>query len=80
MAHGFHVVSVRVPDEGAEVARVVLGPQPRRVEDLGPTADGCVEERLHRGPVRRGERDVRLPEAVAGGLRAAGSTQMERGS
>ncbi len=37
------------------------------MQRLGTHAHGGVEERAHRRPVRRGERDVRLPEAVAGG-------------
>ena len=36
VADRFDVVAVGVADEGTEVALVVLGPQPRRVQRLGP--------------------------------------------
>src|SRR3954447_22570997 len=36
VAHSLHVVAVGIPHEGAVVVRVVLGPHPRFVENLGP--------------------------------------------
>src|SRR5580698_11181206 len=60
------VVAVGVPDEGAVVARVVLGPHPGRVEDLGAHALGGVEEGVHSRPIGGGEGDVGLAESLPG--------------
>ncbi len=70
MADGLDIVPVRIDDEGTVVVRVVLGPNPRLVEHLGPTCDGGIEEGLNRGSVGGAEGDVRFAEAVAGLLRA----------
>src|SRR3954453_23952944 len=43
VADGLHVVAVGIPHEGAVVVRVVLGPHPRLVENLGPGRHGRVE-------------------------------------
>ena len=59
VADGLDVVAVGVADERAVVVRVVLGPHPRLVQHLGAGRDRGVEERAHRGPVGRDERDVR---------------------
>lgn len=40
MEDGLDVVAVRIADERAEVARVVFGPQSRRVQRLGPQVHG----------------------------------------
>ena len=64
------VVAVGVADEAAVVRRVVLGPEARLVQDLRALVDRRVEERPDGLPAGRGERDVRLPEAVAAGLAA----------
>jgi hypothetical protein len=48
MADGFDVVAVRVPDEGGELALVVLRPQSRRVQRLGAQLDRGVVECPHR--------------------------------
>ena len=65
MVDGLDVVAVGVADEGAEVAGVVLGPYPWRVQHLGPLRDRRVAERLHRVAVGRAERDVGLLADVA---------------
>src|SRR5262249_50530634 len=59
------VVAVGVTYERAVVVGVVLGPDAWFVQDLGSLADSRVEEGAHRGAIRRGERDVRLTEAIA---------------
>ena len=55
VAHRFDVVAVRIPDEGAVVVGVVLGPQPGLVEDLGTRRPCRLEEGADRvrGPARR---------------------------
>src|SRR5262245_4095092 len=70
VADGFDVVAVGVADEGPVVAGVVLRPYPRLVQDLRAAGGGGLEEGVHRRAVRRGQGDVRLAEAVPGGLAA----------
>src|SRR5215467_14775 len=67
---GLDVVAVGVADEGSVVAGVVLRPHARLVQDLRTAGGGGLEEGVHRRAVRRGEGDVRLAEAVPGGLAA----------
>ena len=69
VAHGLDVVAVGIANEGAVVVGVVLGPDPRLVQHLGPDALGGGEERPHRIPVGGGEGDVRLAKAFACGSR-----------
>ena len=68
MADRLDVVPIGVPDEGGVVGGVVLGPEPRLVEDLGADRRGGLEESTDRVPVAGGEGDMGLPEAVAGVL------------
>src|SRR4051794_21618455 len=70
VADRFDVVAVRVADEGAVVIGVVLRPDAGLVQHLGAGSDGGGGERVDGRAVGRRERDVRLPEAVAGRLLA----------
>lgn len=66
VADGLHVVAIGVPHEAAVIALVVFRPHPRLVQHGGADLPGGRDERPHRFPVRRAERQVRLPEAVPG--------------
>src|SRR5271156_5292452 len=61
MADGFDIVAVRVPDEGGEVALVVLRPQPRRVQRLGAQLDRGEVKCPHRVVVGGRKGEVRFP-------------------
>jgi hypothetical protein len=61
------IVAVRVADERAVVAGVILRPDLRLVEYLRPEPDRGVEERADGGTVGRPEREVCLAETLAGG-------------
>ena len=60
MEDGFDVVAVGVAHERAEVAGVVLRPQPRRVQRLGARFQRGVVEGLHGVDVWGLEREVHL--------------------
>ena len=64
VADSLDVVPVRVTHEGPVVGRVILGPELWLVQRLGPNGEGGVEEGVHAGAVRGGERDVGLAEAI----------------
>ena len=64
VADGFDVVPVRVAHEGGVVSLVVFRPYSRLVEDRDAEGAGRLAECPDRLPVRRGEGDVRLAEAV----------------
>lgn len=66
MKHRLNVVPIGVSYESSEVRVVVLGPQLRLVEDLGPDGGGDLEEAVDGISVRSAEGDVRFPKAVAG--------------
>jgi len=78
MADGLDVVAVRVADERAKIVLVVFRPHPRLVQHLRLQAAGRLEEQRDGLPARRGERQVRLAEAVAGGLRPDPEVRMWR--
>ena len=63
MADGLDVVAVRVADERGVVVSVVLGPDPRLVQDLGAGADGGGEELADCLAAGGGEREVVQPGA-----------------
>src|ERR1700758_1493233 len=66
VADGLDVVAVRIADKCSEVVFVILRPDARLMQHLCSGRHGGVEERSHGGPVRRGERNVRLAEPRAG--------------
>src|SRR5450631_1464128 len=65
MANGLDVVPIGVSNEGAEVVRVVLGPEPWFVQHLGALADRSVKELLYRGARAGREGDVRFSKSIA---------------
>src|SRR5262245_5745862 len=67
VANSLDVVAVRVADEGAIVARVVLRPQARLMQDLRARRDRGSEELIDRRPAHSGKRDMRLPEPLTRG-------------
>jgi 1-acyl-sn-glycerol-3-phosphate acyltransferase len=69
VADGLDVVPVRVANEGGVVVLVVLRPYPRLVQDRDAEGAGRFAKCPDRLPVRRGEGDVRLAEAVPCRLR-----------
>lgn len=62
---GLDVVAVQVAYEHAVVPRVVLGPEPRRMQHLGAEPDGGIVNGVDGCPVRCGEGDVHFAAAVA---------------
>ena len=70
VADRLDVVAVGIADEGAVVARVVLRPDARLMQDLRAGADGRGEEGVDELAVGCRESDVRLAETVAGRLPA----------
>ena len=66
MEHRLDIVAVGITDECAEVTRVVLGPQPRRVQRLGAQLQRCVVEGLHSVGVGGLERHMDFPVGPAG--------------
>ena len=70
MTDGLDVVAVGVTDKCPVVAGVVLGPQPRLMQHVGPGTGGG-REKLPDGLAAGGrERQVRLAEPGSGALRA----------
>ena len=67
VADGLDVVAVGVADKGGEVVVVVLRPEARLMEHLGPHRHSGGEEPGHSRTVGRGERHMGFPEAVVGG-------------
>ena|ERR1035437_140620 len=65
MTNGLDVVAIRVSHEGAEVVRVVLGPESWFVQHLGALADRSVKELLYRGASAGRESDVRFSKSLA---------------
>jgi hypothetical protein len=65
VADRLDVVAVRIADEGAVVVGVILGPDPRFVQDLGATGGGGGEEGPDGPAIRRREGDVRLAKTLA---------------
>ena len=65
VVHGLDVVAVGIAEEDAVVARVVLGPDPRLVQDLRPRRPGRGEDLVDGLAGRRGERQVHRPVARA---------------
>ena len=70
VANRLDIVAVRITDEGAVVAGVVLGPLPRRMENRGARVNRYLEEGAHRHTIGRGEGDVRLTEPLPRASRA----------
>src|SRR5215475_10837933 len=66
VADGLDVVAVRVTGEGAVVAGVILRPDTGLMQHLGADRGRFGEEPVDGLAAHRGERDVRLPEALAG--------------
>ena len=70
VADRLDVVAVGIAYEGAVIARVVLRPDSRLMQDLRAGADGRGEEGVDQLAVGCRESDVRLAETVAGRLPA----------
>jgi hypothetical protein len=65
MTNGLDVVTIGVSNEGAEVIRMVLGPEPWFVQHLGALADRSVKELLYGGASACRESDVRFSKSLA---------------